>query len=212
MKNLWQDIRYGIRVLAKAPSITAIAILTLSIGIGANTAMFSVVNAVLLRPLAYHQPERIVTPASLWQKSGRHGQVSAPDFHDWHDQATSFDSMAYYEDDECSAASAAQSEYAHCAQVTPEFFQVFQLQPAAGHFFSEAEQSSGAVVISHAYWQQHFAGERNVIGQTIRVFDRTCRLPEWRRPDSVSREIPTCGFPRTPWYRRRLHAAPTIAG
>jgi putative ABC transport system permease protein len=176
MKNLWQDIRYGIRVLAKAPGITAIAILTLSIGIGANTAMFSVVNAVLLRPLAYHQPERIVTLASLWQKSGRHGQVSAPDFHDWHDQSTSFDSMAYYEDDECSAASAAQSEYAHCAQVTPEFFQVFQLQPAAGHFFSEAEQSSGAVIISHAYWQQHSAGERNVIGQTIRVFDRSLSI------------------------------------
>ncbi len=112
MKNLWQDIRYGIRVLAKAPGITAIAILTLSIGIGANTAMFSVVNAVLLRPLAYHEPDRIVTLASLWQKSGNHGPVSAPDFHDWHDQATSFDSMAYYEDDECAAAPAAQSEYA----------------------------------------------------------------------------------------------------
>jgi putative ABC transport system permease protein len=215
MKNLWQDIRYGIRVLAKAPSITAIAILTLSIGIGANTAMFSVVNAVLLRPLAYHQPERIVTPASLWQKSGRHGQVSAPDFHDWHDQATSFDSMAYYEDDECSAASAAQSEYAHCAQVTPEFFQVFQLQPAAGHFFSEAEQSSGAVVISHAYWQQHFAGERNVIGQTIRVFDRSLSIAGvapagFRFPGNTDLWIPANAVvPETP--SRSAHNCRVIA-
>ena len=176
MKNLWQDIRYGIRVLAKAPAITAIAILTLSIGIGANTAMFSVVNAVLLRPLAYHEPDRIVTLASLWQKSGNHGPVSAPDFHDWHDQATSFDSMAYYEDDECAAAPAAQSEYAHCAAITPEFFDVFQLQPAAGHFFTEEERKSGAVIISHAYWQQHFAGEYAAIGKTIRVFDRSLTI------------------------------------
>src|ERR1700679_3123283 len=80
MKNLWKELRYGIRVLAKAPDITAIAILTLSIGIGANTAMFSVVNAVLLRPLAYHETDCIVTLASLWQKSGNHGRASAPDF------------------------------------------------------------------------------------------------------------------------------------
>ena len=97
MSNLWQDLRYGVRMLAKNPGFTAIAVLTLAIGIGANTAMFSVVNAVLLRPLAYREPNRIVTIASLWKETGHHGPVSAPDFHDWHDQATAFASMAYYE-------------------------------------------------------------------------------------------------------------------
>ena len=173
MKSFWQDIRYGIRVLAKSPGVTAVAILTLALGIGANTAMFSVVNAVLLRPLAYREPDRIVTISSLWTKNARHGQVSSPDYHDWHDQATAFDSMAYYKDEECTAIFNGQPEYAHCAKFTPEFFRVFLLQPAAGHFLSDEERKSGAVILSYSFWQQHFAGDRNVIGQSIRLFDRS---------------------------------------
>jgi hypothetical protein len=121
MSNFWQDLRYGIRLLGKSPGFTTIAILTLAIGIGTNTATFSVVNAVLLRPLAYREPNRIVTIASLWKETGQHGQVSAPDFHDWHDQATSFASMAYYEDEDCAVASSSGGQYSHCARVTPEF-------------------------------------------------------------------------------------------
>ena len=190
MKNFWQDIRYGIRVLAKSPGLTAIAILTLAIGIGANTAMFSVVNAVLLRPLAYNQPDRIVTVSSLWTKNARHGLVSAPDYHDWHDQATAFDSMAYYNDDECAASVHGQAEYARCAKVTPEFFRVFLLQPSPGHFFSDEEQKSGAVILSYSYWQQHFAGDRNIIGQSMRLFDRSLPIagvapPGFRFPVNV---------------------------
>ncbi|MGH9747908.1 MAG: ABC transporter permease [Candidatus Acidiferrales bacterium] len=176
MKSFWQDVRYGIRVLAKSPGITLIALLTLAIGIGANTAMFGVVNAVLLRPLAYNEPSRIVTISTLWQKSGAHGQVSAPDYHDWHDQASPFGSMAYYQDDDCATVAQQRAEYSHCAQVTPEFFRVFLLQPAAGHFFSDEERKSGAVVISYAYWQHRFGSDANVIGQSIRLFDRSLSI------------------------------------
>ena len=90
------DLRYALRSLRKNPGFTVLAVLVMGLGIGANTAMFSVVNSVLLKPLDYQDPGRIVTLSSLWKTSGSHGQVSAPDFHDWHDQSTAFSAMAYY--------------------------------------------------------------------------------------------------------------------
>src|ERR1700685_4496645 len=98
MGNLWQDMRYAVRQLRKSPGFTTVAVITLALGIGANTAVFSVVNAVLLRPLAYPHPDRIVTLSSSSTKTGGHGLISAPDFHDWHHQSTAFSAMAYYDD------------------------------------------------------------------------------------------------------------------
>jgi predicted permease len=195
MSNLWQDLRYGVRMLAKNPGFTAIALLTLAIGIGANTAMFSVVNAVLLRPLAYREPNRIVTIASLWKETGNHGPVSAPDFHDWHDQATAFTSMAYYEDEDCAVSSNAGGQYSHCALVTPEFFRVFLLEPAGGHFFMPDEQKSGAAIISHSYWRRRFGGDSAVLKQSVQVLGRSLNIvgvapPGFRFPDMTDVWIP----------------------
>lgn len=195
MSSLWQDLRYGIRMLAKNPGFTAIAVLTLAIGIGANTAMFSVVNAVLLRPLAYREPNRIVTIASLWKETGHHGPVSAPDFHDWHDQATAFASMAYYEDEDCAVSSSTGGQYSHCALVTPEFFRVFLLEPAEGHFFTSDEQKTGAAIISHSYWRQRFGGDSAVLGQCVQVFGRSLNIvgiapSGFRFPDMTDVWIP----------------------
>ncbi len=195
MSNLWQDLRYGVRMLAKNPGFTAIAVLTLAIGIGANTAMFSVVHAVLLRPLAYREPNRIVTIASLWKETGHHGPVSAPDFHDWHDQATAFASMAYYEDDDCAVSSSTGGQYSHCALVTPEFFRVFLLEPAAGHFFTPDDQKSGAAIISHSYWRQRFGGDSAALRQSVQVFGRSLNIvgvapPGFRFPDMTDVWIP----------------------
>jgi len=195
MSNLWQDLRYGIRMLAKNPGFTAIAVLTLAIGIGANTAMFSVVNAVLLRPLAYREPNRIVTIASLWKETGHHGQVSAPDFHDWHDQTTAFASMAYYEDEDCAVSSSIGGQYSRCALVTPEFFRVFLLEPAGGHFFTPDEQKAGAAIISHSYWRQRFGSDSAVLGQSVQVFGRSLNIvgvapPGFRFPDMTDVWIP----------------------
>src|ERR1700719_199752 len=91
------DLKYAMRSLRKTPGFTVLAVLVMALGIGANTAVFSVVNAVLLRPLAYRDPDRIVTLSNYWKKTGSiSANVSGPDFHDWHDQSSAFDAMAYY--------------------------------------------------------------------------------------------------------------------
>src|SRR3989449_11700427 len=99
MSTLFQDLRYGLRMLAKNPGFTAVAVTTLALGIGANTAVFSVVNAVLLKPLAYRDPDRIVTLSNTLRNieatTGLQKQVSIANLQDWHDQSSSFDAMAY---------------------------------------------------------------------------------------------------------------------
>src|ERR1700683_4438581 len=155
------DLKFALRSLRKNPGFTLLAVLVLALGIGANTAVFSVVNAVLLKPLAYSSPDRIVTLSSLWRKSGSHGTVSAPDFHDWHNQSSAFAAMAYYQNDETSVTTGSSAEYGNVAIVTPEFFRVFELEPATGRMFTPDEQKPGGsavVLISHSFWQRHFGG------------------------------------------------------
>jgi putative ABC transport system permease protein len=179
MQTVLQDLLYTLRQLRKSPGFTLLAVSVLALGIGANTAVFSVVNAVLLRPLQYRDADRIVTLASWWQKSGRHGQVSAPDFHDWHDQSTAFAAMAYFSGNEIPVTTGRYAEYAQSAEVTPEFFSVFQVAPASGRLFSEEEtkpHSGGAAVISYSYWQSHFAGSPDVISKQLRMMDHTVTI------------------------------------
>jgi len=168
------DLKYALRSLRKDPGFTLLAVLVMALGIGANTAVFSVVNAVLLRPLAYRNADRIVTVASLWKKSGNQGTVSAPDFHDWHDQSASFAAMAYYDDDSTPVSAGGSAEYTHVAEVTPEFFDVFSVAAVVGRGFSTEEWRSGAsVVIGYSYWQDHFGGANGVVGRPLRMLDRT---------------------------------------
>jgi len=167
------DLRFALRTLAKDPGFALLAVLIMALGIGANTAVFSVVDAVLLKPLAYRDPDRIVTLSSLWMKNGHRGTVSAPDFHDWHDQSTSFSSMAYYAyyGDETTAVTVRSvAEFTPAAAVTPEFFDVFAVEPLIGREFSAEERKTGTgVLISYGYWQSHFAGRPDVLGQTVRM-------------------------------------------
>ena len=94
MDTLLQDLRYAWRSLRRQPAFALVAVATLALGIGANAAIFTVINAVLLRPLAYPHPERVVAITTHWRNTGVRGSVSAPDFHDWHDSASSFDALA----------------------------------------------------------------------------------------------------------------------
>jgi len=180
METLWQDLRFALRMLRKNPGFTAVAVLTLSLGIGANTAVFSVVNAVLLKPLSYRDPDRIVTLSGSSTTGeaplAAPKQISIPDFQDWHDQSNSFEAMAYYNSREFAVMPGSEAEYAQTAVVSPEFLRVFAVEPIVGRFFTAEELKpggGGALIISHAYWQSHFGGDPRVLGQTVRMFGRT---------------------------------------
>jgi putative ABC transport system permease protein len=170
------DVRFALRSLAKSPSFTVLAVLVMALGIGANTAVFSVVNTVLLKPLAYRNPDRIVTIANFWKKTATTSTtVSAPDFHDWHDQSSAFEAMAHYRVGQTSVVAGPAAEYGEVAQVTPEFFRVLAIEPLAGRLFSAEEQKiggPGAVVISQSYWQSHYGGNMKALGQVVRILNR----------------------------------------
>jgi predicted permease len=168
------DLKYALRSLRNDPAFTVLAVVVMALGIGANTAVFSVVNAVLLRPLAYRDAERIVDVASFWKTHGTLGTVSAPDFHDWHDQSTSFAAMAYYDDDAGPVSVGPTAEYVHMAEVTPEFFDVFSVAPVVGRGLSPVDWKIGTgVVIGYAYWQSRFGGSSEAVGRKVRMDEHT---------------------------------------
>jgi putative ABC transport system permease protein len=201
VETLLRDLRFAARMLRKNPGFTVIAVLILALGIGANTAMFSVVRTVLLKPLAYSDPDRIVTLATFWKANAGKGQVSGPDYHDWHDQSSAFEAMAYYADWDTSViagtSTGATAEYARAAMVTSEFFSVFGVSPALGREFSAEELKrggSGAAIVSYAYCARHFGKETNALGKRIQMAGKTL--------DVIGVMPPGFGFPdRTDiWY------------
>jgi putative ABC transport system permease protein len=204
--RLQVDLKFALRTLRNNPSVAVLAIVVMALGIGANTAVFSVVNSVLLKPLDYRDPDRIVRLSSVWKRSSEHGQVSAPDFHDWHDQSASFDAMAYYSDETTAITAGPTAEYGHAAAVTPDFFRVFDVAPAAGRLFTSEEEHPGgpaAVVISHSFWQSHYGGNRDAFGQTLRIENQSLRIvgvlpPRFHFPDDTDLWIPAAVFGETP--------------
>lgn len=171
MDNLLQDLRYGIRTLLRQPGFAATAVLTLALGIGATTAIFSVVNAVVLRPLPFDQPDRIVVVTNVNTKTGtRNTTVSGPDFRDWREQSRSFEALAYWAGGEMSATVNNTSDYAFAAVVTPGYFRVFGATARVGRLLSAEEEQPGgpqSVVISEAYWRRQFGADPAAVGATI---------------------------------------------
>jgi hypothetical protein len=156
--DLARDIRYAGRSLRRSPGFTVLVVLIVALGIGTNTAVFSVVDAVLLKPLSLYNPDRIVTLASpLTNGEGPSGvpkRVSIPDFQDWHDQSSVFDAMAYYQSYPAPVVPGSTAEFALVARVSPEFFRVFAVAPIIGRPFSTEELKpggSGALLISFGY-------------------------------------------------------------
>jgi predicted permease len=182
LETFLQDLRFAARMLRKNPGFTTVAVLVMALGIGANTAMFSVVNTVLLKPLAFSDPDRIVTLSSLWKESGGHGPVSAPDYRDWYEQSTAFAKMAYYEyasEDQTSVVLGSSAEYADVAMVSPNFFRVFHVEPSVGREFSLEEQTKGgaaAVIVSNAYSIAHFGDPARALGQPLRMFGKMLNI------------------------------------
>jgi len=180
MDTLFQDIRFGLRMLLKAPGFTAVAVIVLALGIGANTAIFSVVNAVLLRPLPYPQPDRLVqvwhTPPQSSFPGMTRFSVSPANYIDWANQNHSFEQMAIYGFSGFNLTGKGEPESILATRVSSNFFSVLRTQPMAGRVFTSEEDSSGhgkVVVISHSFWQSHFAANPNVIGQTISLNSET---------------------------------------
>jgi predicted permease len=168
--DLWTDLRYAGSALRRSPGFTALAVLVMALGIGANTAVFSVVSAVLLKPLPYPDSDRIVTLFSDYGL-GSFDQVTIADFRDWRAQSTSFEAMATYRVGNTPVTPGVAAEYARTAVVDPDFLRVFGVQPILGRVFTRADVTSddGVALISYAYWQSHFGGDPGVVSRSIRV-------------------------------------------
>ena len=172
MDTFLQDVRYGIRTLLRQPGFAATAILTLALGIGATTAIFSVVNAVVLRPLPFDQPDRVMVVTNTNTKLGaRRSTISGPDFADWRQQARSFDVLSYYlGSGEDSITVNNVSDYATTTRVAPGYFRVFGATAKIGRLFTPDEEKSAdtdTVVLSEAYWRDRFESDPRAIGSTI---------------------------------------------
>jgi putative ABC transport system permease protein len=178
MDNLLQDLRYGLRTLIRQPGFAATAILTLALGIGATTAIFSVVNAVVLRPLPFDQPDRVMYVTNVNTKTGtRNTTISGPDLVDWRAQNRSFEVLSYFTGaGETSVTVNNVSDYIAVARVAPGYFRVFGATATLGRLFTPEEEqprASDVVVISEAFWQRQFARDPRVIGSTVNFGQQT---------------------------------------
>ena len=186
MRALWQDLRYGFRMLAKSPGFTAIAVLTLTLGIGANTAIFSVVRAVLLKPLPLPKPDQLV---DLYETEVAPGNfpLSDQDFVDWRSQNHTFQDMSVYTGTETANVSGAGAALqATMIETQAHFFSLLGVAPQLGRTFAAGEDAKGrnlVAILSNGFWKSHFGGSRDVIGRSVQINSETYTvigvMPVW---------------------------------
>lgn len=169
MQTFWQDVRYGLRMFAKQPGFTLVAVLTLALGIGANTAIFSVVNAVLLEALPYRDADRLVM---VWEKSQRREQnvINLGNFFDWKAQSNSFEDMAAFFDFRTNLTGDGEPLELPAQLCTDNLFNVLGVQPMLGRTFTPEDGKQGqanVVVLSYGLWQRRFGGDPQVIGRKL---------------------------------------------
>jgi putative ABC transport system permease protein len=169
MHTLWQDIRYGARMLLKNPGITFVVILALALGIGANTAIFSVVNAVLLRPLPYPEPDSLLF---LNERSPVLDEmsISYPNFTDWRNQNHVFEKIGVYNRESYNLTGAGEAERILTAQASADLFSALRVNAAVGRVFTNEEDQPGGtpvVVLSHGLWQRRFGGQMSLLNQSL---------------------------------------------
>ena len=169
MGNLLQDVRYGMRTLLKSPGFTLVAVITLALGIGANTAMFGIVNAVLLRPVPYPEPDRLLKLYSSG-RGFRQGSVSYPNFLDWQRSSRSFQEMAAYRTDNFNLTGQANPERLRGAMASARVFAVLGTRPVIGRTFTDEEDRPAAApvaVVTATLWKTRFGGDPAVLGSRI---------------------------------------------
>jgi len=174
MQTLWQDLRYGARILLKNPGFTLMAVLTLALGIGANTAIFSVVNGVLLKPLPYREPERLIR---VFERSRTQPKfpVARGNFRDYREQNTTLAGLALYTRRDVELSQDDKPERLAALGVTAGFFDLLGVRPLLGREFGredEAPNNSSVVILSHALWQRRFNGDPGIVGRTVTLSGR----------------------------------------
>jgi len=171
METLWNDLRYGWRVMRRSPGFAAVALLTLAIGIGANAAIFSIVNGVLLRPLPFPDSSRIVT---IWETDANRnivrGTASPAEFLDWRDMNHSFAELSGWRSLLFTITGNGEAEQVHGSQVSGNFFRMLGVGPVIGRDFSSEDEKPGSeqvAILTYALWQRHYGGDSSVIGKSI---------------------------------------------
>lgn len=198
LETLWADVRFGARMLRKSPGFTLVAVITLALGIGANTAIFSVINGVLLRPLPFRDPGRLVT---LWQTEVSPGNypLTGADYLDWQRQNRTLEATCLYDYTMgFNASGAGEPEAAAAVATQANFFSVLGVQPMLGRGFAEGEDAAGrnhVVVLNYGFWKRHFGGRRDVINQTLELNEEAYTvigvMPNWfRYPAATDLWIP----------------------
>ena len=169
--DLWQDLRYGLRMLVKNPGFTIVAVIALALGIGANSAIFSVVNTVLLRPLPYKDPDRLVM---VWEDDTKHGYPrdtpAAANYIDWRDQNQVFEGMAAMADLSINLTGVGEPERIDGRRVSANLFSLLGVEPQLGRAFLPEEDQPGSnhvVIISHGLWQRRFGSDMNITGKPL---------------------------------------------
>ncbi|HEX8837514.1 MAG TPA: ABC transporter permease [Candidatus Acidoferrum sp.] len=215
LEQLWQDIRYALRMLCKSPGFAAIAILTLALGIGANTSLFSVVNGVLLNPLPYPYSKQVVSAANWFPGFGE-GSISYPDFLDWARLNHTFSSLAAYRQSSFNLTGQGDAERVSAMEISASFFPLLRVNPIIGRDFSSAEDQLGgppAVILSGGFWKTKFGSSSDIIGKALSLdgtdytvvgvipenFYFCCQNIEFRLSDVY---VPI-GVSKDPWMRDR---------
>jgi len=176
---VFKEIRYAARALVKRPGFSLIAVLTLALGIGANTAIFSVVNATLLRPLPFKDPERVVMVWGFLPKLAQTADKlpnSAPNFEGLKAESQSFERLAAFRSWSWQLTGSGEPELLRGARVTADFFEAVGAGPILGRAFTAEEDlpnRAPVAIISHSLWQRHFGGDTNVLGKTLMLTVKT---------------------------------------
>src|ERR1044072_8466725 len=171
--SLLQDLRYGVRMIVKAPGVTVLAMLALALGICANTTIFSLINGLVLRPLTgIKDPERVVAVYTSDYSSGLYGSTSYPDYIDFRNQADAFESLAAYDQTLLNATGETEAERLLGVVVTGKYFEVLGVKAQLGRTLQSSDEQTAneqPVVISYGLWQRRFSANPSAIGQTLRL-------------------------------------------
>jgi putative ABC transport system permease protein len=192
METLWQDLRYGFQMLARNPGLTVLALLALALGIGANTTIFSAVNAVLLRPLPYGEPDRLVVVRDVQPEAGDI-PGSFPEYLDWKEQEQVFDGLATYFNIKANLTGEGEPERLDGVRASANLLSLLRANPVLGRtFLPEEEQTGGerVALISYSLWQRRFGGDRKVLGRSIALNGQGFTVvgvlsPDFRLPSEI---------------------------